>query len=167
MTHSLSSRGPLMSLYAISTFRTAPFFCSLGLPRQTRLTAGKSTIQLLDHLRTTHPANFDIANVSSDLIDFLIGIDFLPDRAQLLSSYVANASPPAAHSCLSSLLGVLKQINNRADLLMSSCPVRVICLGYLMQPQFAVVTTVWLGFPFLLLISADRPSFQNTIPGLM
>ena len=40
-------------------------------------------MQLLDHLRTAYGPNFDISSVASDLIEFLIGLEFLQDRAHL------------------------------------------------------------------------------------
>ena len=40
-------------------------------------------MQLLDHLRTTYGPNIDKTSTSSDLIEFLIGLEFLQDRAHL------------------------------------------------------------------------------------
>ena len=40
-------------------------------------------MQLLDHLRTSHGSNFDLTSTSSDLIEFLVGLEFLQDRAHL------------------------------------------------------------------------------------
>ena len=39
--------------------------------------------QLLDHLRTCYGPNFDLTSTSSDLIEFLVGLEFLHDRAHL------------------------------------------------------------------------------------
>ena len=41
-------------------------------------------IQLLDHLLTTYGPNFDITSVASDLIEFLMGLEFLHERSHLL-----------------------------------------------------------------------------------
>ena len=40
-------------------------------------------MQLLDHLRTSYGPNFDLTSTSSDLIEFLVGLEFLQDRAHL------------------------------------------------------------------------------------
>ena len=40
-------------------------------------------MQLLDHLRTSYCPNFDLTSTSSDLIEFLVGLEFLQDRAHL------------------------------------------------------------------------------------
>ena len=40
-------------------------------------------MQLLDHLRTSHGSNFDLTSTSSDLIEFIVGLEFLQDRAHL------------------------------------------------------------------------------------
>ena len=40
-------------------------------------------MQLLDHLRTSYGPNFDLICFSSDLIEFLVGLEFLQDRAHL------------------------------------------------------------------------------------
>ena len=40
-------------------------------------------MQLLDHLRTSYGPNFDLTNTSPDLIEFLVGLEFLQDRAHL------------------------------------------------------------------------------------
>ena len=41
-------------------------------------------IQLLDHLRTAYGPNFDITSVAADLIEFLMGLEFLHERSHLL-----------------------------------------------------------------------------------
>ena len=41
-------------------------------------------IQLLDHLRTAYGSNFVITSVSADLIEFLMGLEFLHERSDLL-----------------------------------------------------------------------------------
>ena len=41
-------------------------------------------IQLLDHVETSYGSNFDVTSTSRDLIEFLIGLEFLQDRAHLL-----------------------------------------------------------------------------------
>ena len=41
-------------------------------------------VQLLDHLRAGIGPNCDITSTSSDLIDFLVGLDFLQDKNHLL-----------------------------------------------------------------------------------
>ena len=41
-------------------------------------------IQLLDHLRTAYGPDFDITSVSADLIEFLMGLEFLHERSHLL-----------------------------------------------------------------------------------
>ena len=41
-------------------------------------------IQLLDHLRTAYGPNFDITSVAADLIEFLVGLEFLHERSHLL-----------------------------------------------------------------------------------
>ena len=41
-------------------------------------------IQLLDHLRTAYGPNFDITSVAADLIEFLMGLEFLHERYHLL-----------------------------------------------------------------------------------
>ena len=38
-------------------------------------------MQLLDHFRTAYGPNFEITNVSRDLIEILLGLEFLQDRA--------------------------------------------------------------------------------------
>ena len=40
-------------------------------------------MQLLDHLRTAYGPNFDVTSTAHDLIEFLIGLEFLQDRAHL------------------------------------------------------------------------------------
>ena len=40
-------------------------------------------MQLLGHLRTSYGPNFDLTSTSSDLIEFLVGLEFLQDRAHL------------------------------------------------------------------------------------
>ena len=40
--------------------------------------------QLLDHLRICYGLNFDVTSTSHDLIEFLLGLDFLQERDQLL-----------------------------------------------------------------------------------
>ena len=40
-------------------------------------------MQLLDYLRTSFGPNFDLTGTSSDLIEFLVGLEFLQDRAHL------------------------------------------------------------------------------------
>ena len=40
-------------------------------------------MQLVDHLRTSYGTNFDLTSTSSDLIEFLVGLEFLQDRAHL------------------------------------------------------------------------------------
>ena len=41
-------------------------------------------IQLLDHLRTAYGSSFDITSVAADLIEFLMGLEFLHERSHLL-----------------------------------------------------------------------------------
>ena len=41
-------------------------------------------IQLLDHLRTAYGPDFDITSASADLIEFLMGLEFLHERSHLL-----------------------------------------------------------------------------------
>ena len=41
-------------------------------------------IQLLDHLRTAYGPNFDITSIAADLIEFLMGLEFLHERSHLL-----------------------------------------------------------------------------------
>ena len=41
-------------------------------------------IQLLDHLRTAYGSNFDVTSVAADLIEFLMGLEFLHERSHLL-----------------------------------------------------------------------------------
>ena len=41
-------------------------------------------LELLDHLRTTYPPDFDFLETSRDLIEFLIGLEFLRERSRLL-----------------------------------------------------------------------------------
>ena len=41
-------------------------------------------IQLLDHLRTAYGPNFDNTSVAADLVEFLMGLEFLHERSHLL-----------------------------------------------------------------------------------
>ena len=41
-------------------------------------------LELVDYLQSTYPASFDVTTQARDLIDFLIGLDFLQSRAHLL-----------------------------------------------------------------------------------
>ena len=41
-------------------------------------------MQLLNHLRTAYVPNFDVTSICGDLIEFLVGLEFLEDRADLL-----------------------------------------------------------------------------------
>ena len=41
-------------------------------------------IQLLEHLRTAYGSSFDITSVAADLIEFLMGLEFLHERSHLL-----------------------------------------------------------------------------------
>ena len=44
-------------------------------------------IQMLDHLRIAYGPNFEISSVAIDLIEFLIGLEFLHERSHLLDLF--------------------------------------------------------------------------------
>ena len=105
-------------------------------------------MQLLDHLRTSLGSNFDLTSTSSNLIEFLVGLEFLQDRAHLFHPFklcclCASAVTPAFPDVTFGAVTTAGRQNRFTDVILS-------CQSYLANLRdsvaFVAMRTSWLIF---------------------
>ena len=125
---------------------------------------------LIDHLRITYPADFNFTDLSADLIEFLMGVDFLRAKPRLLRLFklcclcitaCSREFPPV-------IFGNIGLVGNLLEgSLMSCCQDKVTCLGFPIQSHSAVRIQVCQNSPCLPLISEGQHSPPLMILGIM